>query len=117
MKAIVIGLGSMGKRRIRLIRDIDSDVSIIGVDTSDERRTEASEEYGITCFNSLEAAAAGGADCAFICTSPLSHAEIISSCLDNGLNVFTELNLVPDKYDENIKKAREKMNKSSKNGQ
>ena len=43
-----------------------------------------------------------------ISTSPLSHASIIRECLNKGLNVFTELNLVTDGYDEIISLAKEK---------
>ena len=41
-------------------------------------------------------------DCAFVCTSPLSHADIIHECLQHDIHVFTEINLVPDRYDENL---------------
>ena len=34
MKVLVVGLGSMGKRRIRLIRKYDPTITIIGVDTN-----------------------------------------------------------------------------------
>ena len=37
MKALIVGLGSMGKRRIRLLRGIDKNAEIIGVDTNPER--------------------------------------------------------------------------------
>ena len=35
MRVAVIGLGSMGKRRIRLIKQIDENIEIIGVDLND----------------------------------------------------------------------------------
>lgn len=41
-------------------------------------------------------------DCAFVCTSPLSHAKIIKNCLENGWNVFSEINLTEDGYHENM---------------
>ena len=43
-----------------------------------------------------------------VCTAPLTHAGIITELLQNGLPVFTELNLVPDGYEENIALAKEK---------
>lgn len=45
-------------------------------------------------------------DGVFVCTSPLSHASIIEKCLINKWNVFTELNLVADKYEENMNLAK-----------
>ena len=41
MKTLVVGLGSMGKRRIRLIQQVDPSISIIGIDSQDARKEEA----------------------------------------------------------------------------
>lgn len=107
MKIAIIGLGSMGKRRIRLIKEMYPEYEIIGVDGREDRRNEAVEMFHILCFDSISSIEEK-VDCAFICTSPLSHAVIISDCLKHGWHVFTELNLVQDGYDENIKLAKEK---------
>lgn len=109
MRVAVIGLGSMGKRRIRLIHKYSDIIQIVGVDTSEERRKACENEYVIETFNSLtEAADIMHIDCTFVCTSPLSHSGIITQCLNYGMHVFTELNLVADGYDENILLANQK---------
>ena len=46
--------------------------------------------------------------CAFVSTSPTFHADIINECLQAGIHVFTELNLIPDRYDENIRIANDR---------
>ena len=108
MDILIIGLGSMGKRRVRLLRRLRPDSRIIGVDAREDRRAEAAALYGIATAASLdEAFAEGGLKYAFICTSPLSHAALISQCLKQGLHVFTEINLVSDGYGENQKLAEE----------
>ena len=107
MTIVVIGLGSMGKRRIRLIREMYPEYRIIGVDGREDRRKEAAELLGVACRDTVDAVNEG-ADCAFVCTPPLSHSAIITRCLERGWHVFTELNLVPDGYDENIALAKEK---------
>ena len=56
MKIIVIGLGSMGKRRIRLLKKIDFSIQIIGVDKSADRCNTAEKEFGITTRQDLIAA-------------------------------------------------------------
>ncbi len=108
MKVIVIGLGSMGKRRIRLLRE-HRDIEIYGIDSQESRCEEVKDKFGLSCFPSIyEAINAESIDAALICTSPLSHAAIIKECLQHNLHVFTEINLVADGYTENISLAKEK---------
>ena len=107
MRIVVIGLGSMGKRRVRLIREMYPECGIIGVDSREDRREEVGSMLGIKCYPSTTYIDEK-IDCAFICTSPLSHSLIITDCLKNGWHVFTELNLVSDRYDENIELAKER---------
>ena len=99
MKALIVGLGSMGKRRIRLLKGIDPSIEIIGVDTWDERRNQV-EEMGHKTFTSIAEAAQEKPDVAFVCTAPLSHYAILKELLTYKINSFTELNLVKDGYEE-----------------
>lgn len=109
MTILVIGLGSMGKRRIRLMRAMNLPIEIVGVDSKVDRCNAMSAEFDVECDMSIEhIAGRKRIDCAFICTSPLSHAELIKKCLEHGWHVFTEINLVADCYDENIALAQEK---------
>lgn len=108
MKIIVIGLGSMGKRRIRLLSE-NKDIQLFGIDSQESRCAEVKEKFGLKCYASIaEAVAAERPDAAVISTSPLSHAAIIKECLQNNLHVFTEINLVADGYTENMALAKEK---------
>ena len=107
MKIAVVGLGSMGKRRIRLMKEMYPENTIIGIDARIDRRQEAAELFQIESFEGL-ADLDGKPDCVFVCTSPLSHNAIIHEALDMGCNVFTELNLVKDGYEENMRLAKEK---------
>jgi predicted dehydrogenase len=98
----------MGKRRIRLIQKYDSAIQIYGVDTNEERRIACEKEYNITTYSNLETLLDfNETNCAFICTSPLSHSKLITQCLKRNIHVFTELNLVSDGYNENIALAKE----------
>lgn len=107
MNVAVIGLGSMGKRRIRLMQEMYPVFTIVGIDGREDRRAEVAEHFGILCFDQLSNVDCK-LDCVFVCTSPLSHNAIIKEALSRGLHVFTELNLVPDGYDYNIKLAMER---------
>ncbi len=109
MKIAVIGLGSMGKRRIRLIRKYDESICIVGVDTNAERRKLCQSEWKISTYKDLaELFQNERIDGAFVCTSPISHSAIINQCLQQGTHVFTELNLIADGYDENMALAKQK---------
>lgn len=106
MNIVVIGLGSMGKRRIRLIKEMYSDYFVIGIDGREDRRIEATEKFDIDTFPSIENIDRK-IDCAFVCTSPLSHASIIKDCLMRKWHIFTELNLIDTGYKENMRVAKE----------
>lgn len=109
MKILVIGLGSMGRRRIRLLQKIDPKMEIIGIDSNSQRREDAEKAFAISTADSIDTALAkSAADAAVISTSPLQHAHLIKDCLTAGLHVFTELNLVSDLYSENLALARSK---------
>lgn len=105
MNIVVIGLGSMGKRRIRLVKEMYPDYSVIGIDGREDRRIEAAEKFNINTFPSMEEIDQK-IDCAFVCTSPLSHASIIKDCLERKWHVFTELNLVDTGYTQNMQTAK-----------
>lgn len=107
MRIVVVGLGSMGKRRIRLIKEMYPEYEVIGIDGREDRRQEAADLFSISCFKSTEEIRKN-VNCAFVCTSPLSHAAIITECLNRGWHIFTELNLVKDGYEQNISLANEK---------
>lgn len=119
MKIIIIGLGSMGKRRMRLLHEIAEkeqfDIELLGTDGREDRRKEAEDQateigFTVKTYESLKGAVDDNSDidAAVISTSPLSHAAIIGECLSYGLNVFTELNLVTDGYEKNMALAKDK---------
>ncbi len=105
MKALIVGLGSMGKRRARLLKTLG--VEVIGVDSNESRVNDAKELISVV-FNSIEEALTEKPDIALVCTSPLSHYAIEKQLLLAGVHVFTELNLVNQNYDELISIAKEK---------
>lgn len=116
MNIVVIGLGSMGKRRIRLLkqyieREVEqkNDWSIAGIDSNIERCLECREMFGIETYDSLKTAMTNiNIDSAVISTSPHTHAGIIKECLENDLHVFSELNLLSEGYLDNIQLAKKK---------
>ena len=90
MKLLIVGLGSMGKRRARLAKGIDAAIRIAGVDSAPARREEA---LGLgladAAYPDIPAAATAFApDAALVCTAPLSHAAVIGQLAAKGLPLF-----------------------------
>lgn len=110
MNIAIVGLGSMGRRRICLLKEYvnknsKNDWILFGVDNNKARQQEATHELGISTYSNLDDVLEF-CDAVVISTPPLSHAAIIQQVLNAGKHVFTELNLVPDLYEENISLAK-----------
>lgn len=98
MKILIVGLGSMGRRRLRLLQRYFPFIEVAGVDAQQER----CEAVGVPTYREIAAAIDDfQPNAALICSSPLAHAEQIKMCLRHGLHVFTEINLVKDGYQGN----------------
>lgn len=110
MEVLVVGLGSMGKRRIRLLKQFKHITNIVGIDNREDRREEAVHCLNCNVCENINQALEQypNIECAFICTSPLTHSRLITSVLNYNLHVFTEINLVDDGYENNMKLASEK---------
>lgn len=103
MRFLVVGLGSMGKRRIRLLLKHFDDISIAGVDSQSARRDEAKEKYDIEVFSELETGIeVYTPDAIIICASPLGHKDIMECALKAGVHTFSEINLIDYGYDKVI---------------
>ena len=82
---------------------------IVGVNRSAERRAQVAEELGIATFATLaEAVAAAKPQVAFVCAAPASHGPTVLECIDAGLDVFMEINLLGQWYGEAAARARQK---------
>lgn len=99
MKLLVIGLGSMGKRRIRNLRHLGAE-AITGFDPRADRRKEAVERYGITIVDGIEAGLDRDLDAVVISTPPDLHTFYALLAARRGLSFFTEASVVDDGMDE-----------------
>ena len=107
MRVLIIGYGSMGRRRIRLLKEIVPDIDLICVDLNRERLCQV-KKAGLRGYSCLEEALEKKPDIAFVCTSPGNHAEILMDLAEAGIHIFTELNLTDKNYKKIIAKAKEK---------
>jgi predicted dehydrogenase len=94
MRVLVIGLGSMGRRRIRNLKALGV-ADIAGYDPRADRREAAASEYGIEPFAGWTAATCAQAGAWVVSTPPLTHLAYALQALAAGVPVFTEADL-PD---------------------
>lgn len=86
----VIGLGSMGKRRIRNLQALGHS-AIAGFDPRLDRRKEASDVYGIQAFDTVEAGFEEfQPEAIIVSTDPQSHLQYANMAYDLGLPCFIE---------------------------
>jgi predicted dehydrogenase len=94
MKYLVIGLGSMGKRRIRNLHALGIR-SIGGVDVRADRRKEASDKYGISVFETMDAALRlFNPEVFVISTPPALHMHYAYIAYEQGIHCFIEASVV-----------------------
>lgn len=100
MQAIVCGLGSMGRRRIRILNRKFPDIRICAVDTDRKKLDSVNQETNSAHYDFFKAFRDFRPDIVFICTPPATHSGLAAFALENKAHVFSELNLVSDGYDE-----------------
>jgi predicted dehydrogenase len=94
LNALVVGLGSMGKRRIRNLQALGVP-SISGFDVREDRLADAASKYGIPVHATFDAALdAARPDVLVISTSPDCHMTYAWRGLELGLSCFIEASVV-----------------------
>ncbi|MDR0571976.1 MAG: Gfo/Idh/MocA family oxidoreductase [Rickettsiales bacterium] len=106
MKALVVGLGSMGKRRVRNLTT-NGIKDIIGYDLRQDRREEVVEKYQIKVLDNFEEAVIDR-DAIIISVPPDKHMAYMGYAVDHEIPCFVEASVVDDGMDELIKKSEEK---------
>lgn len=102
-RILLVGAGSMGRRRMRLISQFFPKVLLGGVDSRADRRDEVVCELACEVFSSFEEALRRFSPTALlVCTPPDAHAYFLLEALRLGIHTFSELDLVDDGYDEII---------------
>lgn len=114
MRFLIVGLGSMGKRRLRLLRQYSLQCEIVGVDNNEKRRNDVNKEFQIDTFPTIaEAAQKNRFEGAFVCASPKAHFAIMSELIALGIDTFSEINLMANGYEEYIANKNQKLFLSS----
>jgi len=84
MRAVVIGLGSMGRRRVRNLRAAGLR-EIIGVDPRADRREQARQLYEIDVVANRDEGLARSPDLVIVAAPPDQHTDAALDALDADL--------------------------------
>src|SRR4030042_4054279 len=107
MRVLQIGLGSMGKRRIRNLCALGFK-SITGFDFKDDRRKEVENKYYIPTISKLNEDIFSESDVFIISTPPDRHLEYMQLAVKYGKPAFAEASVVKEGLAELTEIAKEK---------
>ncbi len=93
MNFLIIGLGSMGKRRVRCLKTLGYK-NITGFDLSAAMRDEAKEKYNIKTIASLDTKTLASTDAMIISTPPDIHNQYIKVAIANKKPAFVEASVI-----------------------
>lgn len=103
---LIIGCGSMGRRRIRSLLALGVDPRRIYCTDTNFDRPEACElEYNVVQVHDLEISSKYAG--VFICTPPDRHEEYIAAAINAGVPAFVEASVTNDSLESLGRKARE----------
>jgi predicted dehydrogenase len=94
VRVLVIGQGSMGRRRVRNLHHIGG-TDVAAFEPDRERREQAEVESGIRVFGTFDDGLAWQPDALVISTPPDRHHEYALKAAEAGLHFFTEASVVP----------------------
>ncbi|MEO5374465.1 MAG: Gfo/Idh/MocA family oxidoreductase [Alphaproteobacteria bacterium] len=106
MRFLIVGLGSMGKRRVRNLKRLGV-TDITGFDPRADRRAEAAAAYGIETVGDWAAAEALAVDAWVISTPPDTHLDYGFKALDRGIAFFAEASVTDERAPEMIRRLKE----------
>jgi len=93
MRALVVGLGSMGKRRIRCLQALGVG-DIVAYDPREDRRDEAAREYAVRTLADFGQADWSAIDVILISTPPDRHEVYLREALRRARPAFVEASVV-----------------------
>ena len=106
MKILVVGCGSMGRRRLRNITRIGGH-TLAAFEPSADRRAVVESEFGIPTFADFAVALDWAPAAVIVSTPPNHHSEYAIAAARRGIHFFTEASVVLDGLDALIEVTRQ----------
>lgn len=107
MKVLQIGLGSMGKRRLRCLKALGYD-DIVAFDLRADRRDEARNLHNIRTIENLHEVDLSAMDAFIISVPPDKHIDYMRIAVEEKIPAFVEASVVTDGLEELDKEAQKK---------
>lgn len=107
LRVLQVGLGSMGKRRIRNLQELGIK-DIIGFDPKEERRKEAQKLYHIQTVADISEGLEKNPNCMIISTPPDLHYKYSKIAIKKNIHFFTEVNLSSSDISKIIQELKQK---------
>jgi len=95
MKFLIVGLGSMGKRRLRNLKKLN-ETDIIGFDVKKERCKEVKDEYNIETYSDITNALNEKPNAMIISTPPDLHMKYANLAVENNIHFFIEASVLQE---------------------
>jgi len=89
MKVLIVGMGSIGKRHVSNLLDINPNIEIDIFDNIEKKILNIKKEYSVNVVEE-HSVDSNNYDCVLICTPPSSHIDIALRAVNSGSNVFIE---------------------------
>jgi predicted dehydrogenase len=99
MRFLIVGLGSMGKRRIRNLQYLGFK-DIVGCDVDASRRKEVEKSFGVQTCNAVKDGLDENPDAVIISTPPAHHYDIARTVAERRFPFFMEANVIPEGFDK-----------------
>jgi len=106
-KILIVGLGSMGKRRIRNLQKLGYK-QLLGFDLRVDRVLETNKKYKIKCFDNFRNALNEKPAIMIIATPPHLHKEYAKKAIQQNIHVFLEVNLLHNHVQSILKFSEKK---------
>lgn len=95
MRVLLVGIGSMGRRRLRNLAVLgESDV--VAFDPVEARREQAAREHGVEVVGELTPELLAGVDAMIISTPPQWHDPYIALAIENRIPAFIEASVLSE---------------------
>ena len=97
MRTAIVGTGFVAELHVQVLRELGQEITAVVNPTMEKAQRFAQKWDAQQAFSTLASALSRSkVDCVHICTPPVSHTELLNTCLAADVSVFCEKPLTVD---------------------